>query len=172
MAELIGRESREIGRLGGTVLKRDLAGNRSVRRQEAHDRERRERFSGPRLADEAKNFPGSNGEGEIADGSRRRRELIPCGRVRRGEGYGQVPDIEERGHDGYGNSGQWQGGFTALPQVHSFAPSGLGNIATPPPGACAPGYILSPLRGLATSAYTTRVPHASGWILPRSEERR
>ncbi len=68
MAEFGGRESGEIREMGWAVgrfviLEGDVAGEFCVRRQEAHDGEGGDGFSGAGFTDEAEDFAGVDGEG-------------------------------------------------------------------------------------------------------------
>lgn len=93
------------------ILKSDFAGDDRCGRKQAHDGERCDRFSGAGFPDQSKNFAGGDGERKTANGGHR------CSRPRRLAGRecpastrlreldGQVADVEQRAHEGYGISG-------------------------------------------------------------------
>ena len=105
LAQLIGRESGQAGRLAVAILKSNFALDDGGWWKQAHDRERGNRFAGAGFADQAKHFPWSDGKRKAANrgyrlslGSR----FGFCARLR--ELDGQIADVEQRAHEQYGIS--------------------------------------------------------------------
>ena len=105
-------ESGEIARGGGVFGEENFSGDLGLRREQAHDGERGDGFAGAGFADEAEDFAGGDGEGEIADGgeswrdSRHRLIGRPEGCGLRGECDIQIANFEQWRHEGYGSSRQ------------------------------------------------------------------
>ena len=138
LAHGIVRKLGEIARRS-VFREQDFAANAGLRRQQAHDSQRGDRFPGAGFANQAKNFARSDGEAQIAN--RRHRRI--CGDSRpwlsvRQQGGSvflsrkinvQVTDIEQRKHGVYGSSGDKQspfGRWTAeggCPHMFIFVPT-------------------------------------------------
>ena len=92
------------------VLKSDFAGDHGSRWEQAHDGERSNRFPRAGFTDQAQHFTGRDGEGKAANRRYRcsRSRLIAgnggASGTRLGKLDGQIADIKERAHEGYGIS--------------------------------------------------------------------
>ena len=92
------------------ILKSDFAPDDGGRRKQAHDGERRDGFSGAGFADESEHFAGSDRERKTAHGGHEPsshrllsgQNCPPSTGLR--ELDGQVADVEQRAHEGYGIS--------------------------------------------------------------------
>ena len=84
------------------LAEKHLAGDECLGRKKPHDRERGDGFSGARFANQAKDFTGSDGEVEVADGAeglfgssnRRLFNRLLGGRKL----YVEIADVKKRGH--------------------------------------------------------------------------
>jgi len=130
LAQLIGGQ---VGQMCGgavAVLKSDFARDDGGGREQAHDGERGDGFSGARFADQSEHFAGSDRERKAAHGGHGRGRLRLLGATGLRELDGQVANVEQRAHEEYGISGDDTAGLHFLGRYFFGRDSGGTNPAT------------------------------------------